>query len=460
MMRAYCNRMLTLSILGFAVFLAPWIAAQQHGKIRGYITARPDRETVMILDDVILLRSGLPFDVQDAPAGTQVKLDQLDVGMMIEAEGVWSGKNRFTPDKIKCDWDQLDKQIKEYAYLERDPASRRELGMGQPCQLNADGEVLVLDSSTKFDWGSQNALKTESEIAALVWAGRQIRYTGTRQTDGTMLVKSLEVAGFPPADAFEIDGKRKLVRAKDAKTGIDILEFRKDKKVEGRFKLCPIREVQDYVSGLGTRLIPPMLNVPPLSTLEFRFFVVEDATANAMALPDGAIIVNTGLLGLIENEAQLAFVLSHEIAHALQAHHYRHVHDTRTARVLITIGAIAASTYAGDLATFLGELGLNAVVNGYSRRIENQADRLALQSIVDNNYDASQAVKFFRLMVSRYSDRSTSAIWSNHDSSLLRGSFLTVQIARRYQQQDVSKGTVDTSAFSAMKEALGPVKIR
>lgn len=217
--------------------------------------------------------------------------------------------------------------------------------------------------------------------------------------------------------------------------------------------------MQDYVAALGTRLVPPVVDVPPLSGLEFRFYVVEDASANAAALPDGSIMVNTGLLGLIENEAQLAFVLSHEIAHVLQAHYWRNVHETRTKRVLITIGAIAASAYVGDVAMFLGQLGMAAVVNGYTRRLENQADRLALQNVVEHGYDASQAIRFFRLMVSRYSDRSTSAIWSSHDSSVLRGSFLTVQISRRFPQQDVSKGTVDTDAFRTMRDTMGPVKI-
>ncbi len=62
-------------------------------------------------------------------------------------------------------------------------------------------------------------------------------------------------------------------------------------------------------------------------------------------------------------------------------------------------------------------------------------------------------------MISRYGDRSTSALWSNHDSSVLRGSFLTVQLARQYPEEKFSKAVTDTDKFKAMKEAMGPVKV-
>ena len=64
-----------------------------------------------------------------------------------------------------------------------------------------------------------------------------------------------------------------------------------------------------------------------------------------------------------------------------------------------------------------------------------------------------------RIMIEHYGNRSTSRIWSNHDSSVLRGSFLTVQLARQYPQGHFDQATVDTEAFRTMREAMGPVKI-
>jgi predicted Zn-dependent protease len=192
---------------------------------------------------------------------------------------------------------------------------------------------------------------------------------------------------------------------------------------------------------------------------ESRFYVIEDAAINASALPDGTILVNTGLLGAMENEAQLAFVLSHEITHVVQAHPWRHVHETRNKRILITIAAVAGSGFIGNLGNFFGAIALAAVWNGYGRRLENQADRLGLQNVVDHGYDPRQAPRLSEIIIDHYGDRSTSAIWSNHDSSVLRGSFLTVQIRRRFPGEVFQQKKTDTQAFRDMKEIMGPVKI-
>jgi predicted Zn-dependent protease len=160
----------------------------------------------------------------------------------------------------------------------------------------------------------------------------------------------------------------------------------------------------------------------------------------------------------VENESQLAFVLSHEIAHVLQVHQWREAKDTRPTRVALIITGIAGSYFIGDLGMFLSQLGLEAVVNGYSRRIENQADRLGLQNVIDLGYDPRSAVRFFHTMVERYG-RSSSAIWSDHDSNLLRGSFLTVQLGRQYPEGHFDHTVVDTESFKNMKEIMGPVKI-
>jgi len=221
--------------------------------------------------------------------------------------------------------------------------------------------------------------------------------------------------------------------------------------------LFDVKDVQDYVKELGVKLLPPAADVTARS-LEFRFYVVEDPSINAAALPDGTVLVNTGLLGAVQSESELAFVLSHEIAHVLQAHQWREANDTRATRVMIIVGALASSFFIRDLGLFLGQIGLEAVVNGYSRRIENQADRLGLQNVIDHGYDPRSAVQFFRVMVEKYG-RSSSAIWSNHDSNLLRGSFLTIQLARQYPAGQFDHSVVDTDAFRNMKEAMGPVKI-
>ena len=74
--------------------------------------------------------------------------------------------------------------------------------------------------------------------------------------------------------------------------------------------------VQGYVSSLGQSLVPP--DTPASTTFSFR--VVQDIYPNATALPDGRIYLTTGMLAHVDNEAQLAMVLGHEIGHVIEEH--------------------------------------------------------------------------------------------------------------------------------------------
>ncbi|PYT75779.1 MAG: hypothetical protein DMG42_07355 [Acidobacteria bacterium] len=255
-----------------------------------------------------------------------------------------------------------------------------------------------------------------------------------------------------------VQGTSQVVRAKDPQTGIDILEFRRGKKVDGRMKLFPDKTVQTYVSDLGDSLLPAGTK-GTTKALEFRFFVIEDSSINAAALPDGTILVNTALLGAIENESQLAFILSHEISHVLQVHYWREVHETRQQRIGLLVAGIAAGAFIGDLGVFMAELGMISVINGHQRELENQADRLGLQNVIEHGYDPRPAPGFMRIIIERYGTRSTSKLWSNHDSALLRGSFLTVQLMKQYPDHHFDGARVNTAAFDSMHDALGPVRI-
>ncbi len=91
--------------------------------------------------------------------------------------------------------------------------------------------------------------------------GHQVSYHGVRQADGRIAASRVELGVPAPADAYKMPHGIEIVAAKDKQTGIDILEFRKGKKVEGRQKLFPVRAVQEYVSHLGDSLLPPSADV-------------------------------------------------------------------------------------------------------------------------------------------------------------------------------------------------------
>jgi Peptidase family M48 len=437
-------------------------------KLRGYLTERLDDHTLAILDDHIQLGPGTHMVMHGASSDRPATPADIAVGQLIEAEGSWSGRHQFSAEKISVELGLLEKTIRETAYLQEEPTQTAQIAGGEPAELKTDGEWLVLSSETHRQWSppvapaasSHDASSSDAAAspAAPSFAAYQVRYAGTRRSDGKIGATLVELHPPAPSEAYKNPHDVTVVPAKDPQSGIDVIEFRRGTKVDARMKLFPVHAVQEYVSDLGDSLLPPGAH-SIARPLEFRFFVVEDPSINASSLPDGTLLVNTGLLAVVQNEAQLAFVLSHEIAHVLQAHVWREANETRAQRTGLLIAGLVGGYFVGDLSIFLSGLGMAAVVNGHQRALENQADRLGLQNIIDRGYDPRQGPRFLRAVIERYGDRSTSRLWSDHDSSLLRGSFLTVQLAAQYPQGHFDGARVDTPAFQAMREAMGPVKI-
>ena len=426
-------------------------------KLHGFLTGRADADTLLILDDRIELTSASRVVRKDAGGESAFKPEELEAGMLVEAEGYWLDKHKFFAEKITVDASQDAKKIHGSAYLQEEPTDAPKIAAGQPSELKADGYWLLVDHGAKREWNPAKARAGAAEGPAW-FAGDQLRYSGTLRKDGKIDADMVELG--PPAqpDDYKMPHALQVLSAKDPQSSIDVLEFREGKSVKGRMKLLAEKSVQEYVSHLGDSLIPEGAKGTS-RPVEFRFFVVEDPSINAFSLPDGTVLINTALLGAVQNEAQLAFVLSHEMAHVLQVHSHREAEETRGAKVGLIIAGIAAGVFIGNEALFFSEIGIASVVNGHQRELENQADRLGLQNVIEHGYDPREASNFSRIIINRYGDRTTSAIWSNHDSSLMRGSFLTVQLTREYPEGQWDGAKKNTAAFQTMKEDLGPVKI-
>jgi len=455
-------RVCLLVFAGLAVWVGSESRAANRVKLHAYITGRADERTLLILDDRLETTDVTRVQGQEASGEHPMTQAEIVPGMLVEAEGQWLDRHKFFAEKITVDLREEEKKIHGSAYLQEEPEDAEEIAKGNGGELKLDGYWLDISSTTKREW---NPDKT----AAAARSGREggnkgqlaachVKYVGTRRQDGRVDTAQLELGPPAPADAYKVPHDLSVVRAKDAQTGIDILEVRQGKKVVGRMKLLAERSVQEYVSHLGDFLLPAGAQGTS-RPIEFRFYVVEDPAINAASLPDGTLVINTGLLGAVDNEAQLAFVISHEVAHVLQAHYKREVDETRGARVGLLVAGIAAGVFIGDTGAFLAEIGIASIVNGHQRDLENQADRLGLQNVIEHGYDPREAPNFSRLVISRYGDRSTNKLWSNHDNSLIRGSFLTVQLARAYPGRNWNEAKKNTKAFQQMKEDLGPVKI-
>ena len=149
-----------------------------------------------------------------------------------------------------------------------------------------------------------------------------------------------------------------------------------------------------YVNNVAQNLIPEDLANKGLF-IEVR--IIRNPLLNAFAYPNGVIYIHTGILSKMENEAQLATILGHEMTHATHRHaiqNYRSVKNTTAILATIQVAAVPFGAY-GDLASILGTLGAMAAVTGYSRELETEADEEGLNLLVMAGYDPKEAPRIF-----------------------------------------------------------------
>lgn len=159
-------------------------------------------------------------------------------------------------------------------------------------------------------------------------------------------------------------------------------------------------QVNAMVKRVGTR-IAAVANKPEYS---WEFTVIDNPkTANAFALPGGKVAVYTGILPYTKNEAGLAFVMAHEVAHALA----RHGGERVSQNLLLQLGqqglnvAIASKSPEAVQAVNLGYgvVSTVGVALPFSRTQEYEADHIGILLMAKAGYDPQEAPGFFERML-------------------------------------------------------------
>ncbi len=153
-------------------------------------------------------------------------------------------------------------------------------------------------------------------------------------------------------------------------------------------------ELESYLNEVARKIQPPEV----FAHVPFKIIVIKNHLLNAFAFPNGVIYVHTGILARMDNEAQLATLLAHEMTHATHRHTVKQFRDMKNksaflATMQVTLGSMGSGM--GDLATLLGSLGTLAAVTGYSRELEAEADTEGLKLVCAAGYDPKEASKLF-----------------------------------------------------------------
>lgn len=279
--------------------------------------------------------------------------------------------------------------------------------------------------------------------------------------------RQLAVADLKRGDLLEVKGTRGddlRIQASEIKVRFRepddleerILEDTGDaiEEIEKELTIIADPEMDAYLTEIGLNLLPSYIQQDEYN---FNFNVILDPTLNAFAFPDGSIYVHSGLIARMENEAQLATVIGHEIAHVTQKHYYRTMKQ-RTKFSLLQVAAIAGAVAVDEtvgspvlkrLAIDGISLGASAIFNGYSRNHEDEADFVGLRYMTSRGYDPTQGPRVWDTFREVHGDGSEvgNFFYGNHSTASQREHNLEREIATYYREEAAASYANDADAF-------------
>jgi predicted Zn-dependent protease len=172
------------------------------------------------------------------------------------------------------------------------------------------------------------------------------------------------------------------------------------------------------VQSVGTRLAAHSHR----TELDYRFTIVDSPTVNAFALPGGYIYITRGMLAYLNSEAELAAVLGHEIGHVTARHSVRQHSAATTANVLGTVVSVATGIQGvDDLTSMAG----TAIVRGYGREHELEADRLGAQYMARSGYDPDAMLEVIGILKDQETFETKRAAEEGREPNVYHGLFST-----------------------------------
>lgn len=162
--------------------------------------------------------------------------------------------------------------------------------------------------------------------------------------------------------------------------------------------------------------------VSPMPNLKWEFKLIESEQKNAFALPGGKVAIYTGILPVCANEAGLAAVMGHEIAHAIARHGAQ-----RMSQSLIITGLLAATSVSlsnnENQKEIMGALGVGTnvgLVLPFSRSNESEADEIGLELMAKAGYDPREAERFWSRFSKMKGGKNPPEILSTHPADTTR----------------------------------------
>jgi predicted Zn-dependent protease len=206
--------------------------------------------------------------------------------------------------------------------------------------------------------------------------------------------------------------------------------------------------ITEYVNRVGQNIV-----LHSDSKVPFTIKVIDSDEVNAFALPGGFFYVNRGLILAADNEAELAGVMAHEIAHVAA----RHAVENQTKASLLEYAAIGGSIFLGGIPGLVFQntagIGLLGMFMKFSRSAEEEADKLGVQYMYAAGYDPGAMATMFEKLEAKNKKKPgfIARAFSTHPAPPDRRAS-SLALAARFPEQE--EYVISTSEFQRVKNRL------
>ncbi len=260
------------------------------------------------------------------------------------------------------------------------------------------------------------------------------------------VVAGCAAGGFRPGDSVQADvGLSNADAAREEQMALASAQ-----RIEAKTPLWHDPLLEAYLTEITQRIVAVAKPRP----YRYRIRVVRDASVNAFTPGAGLVYVHAGLLARMENEAQLAMILAHEIAHVTEGHVLKGAQAAQGIQLLAQVAAVAGAATGilkGEaLQTVYGYV-VNAAVNGHGRSQESEADAVGLDYLVKAGYDPREAPRTFARLLQEHGDPAPIQhfLYSDHPTNVARLERTSELVRSQYADQLANRPlTVNTEEFS------------
>ena len=184
--------------------------------------------------------------------------------------------------------------------------------------------------------------------------------------------------------------------------------------------------MQNYINHIGSK-VARQSHRPDLA---YKFTALQDPSVNAFALPGGFVFITKGMLGKLQNEAQLAAILAHEIVHIVARHSSAAMSKQIGFNLLISA---ISSEKTSENVLMVTDLTWKIITLRYSREDETESDLAGIDYMFSAGYNPYGMAEVMK-MLQQENERAAIGFLSTHPSPQNRIRYITQKIQQRYSR--------------------------